>query len=120
MKTTLRVALLGGGTIARLLLEHLRLGPEPRRVEIAGLAGRRPDSPAAGLARDFGIPYVVGREALLALQPQVVVEAASHDAVREYLVPLLDAGVGVVVLSAGALADDKLRQAAELAANRTR
>jgi aspartate dehydrogenase len=45
-----------------------------------------------------------------------VLEAASHEAVREHLVPLLEAGVSVVVLSAGALADDALRAAAERAA----
>jgi aspartate dehydrogenase len=45
-----------------------------------------------------------------------VVEAASHEAVREYLVPLLEAGASVIVLSAGALADDALRAKAEQAA----
>jgi aspartate dehydrogenase len=59
-------------------------------------------------------------EALLALRPAVVVEAASHDAVREHVVPMLESGVGVVVLSAGALADDQLRRSAEDAAQRSR
>jgi aspartate dehydrogenase len=36
--------------------------------------------------------------------------------VREYLVPLLESGIKVVLLSAGALADDSLRGAAERAA----
>jgi aspartate dehydrogenase len=39
--------------------------------------------------------------------------------VREHLVPLLEARIGVVVLSAGALIDEALRQAAERAARRT-
>jgi aspartate dehydrogenase len=55
----------------------------------------------------------------LAARPQAVVEAASHEAVREHLVGILSAGVGVVVLSAGALADDALRAAAEQAARRS-
>jgi len=105
----MRVALLGGGTIARLVLEH-----RPAGIEIVALAGR---SPTSRLAREFGIPYVVGREALLAARPHAVVEAASHEAVREHLVALLDAGVSVVVLSAGALADDHLRAQAERAAS---
>jgi len=62
------------------------------------------------------VPVVEGREALLRLRPQVVLEAASHEAVREHLVPLLKAGVSVIVLSAGALADDSLRRSAEDAA----
>src|ERR1700704_5140890 len=51
--------------------------------------------------------------------PPAVVEAASHDAVREHLVALLEAGIHVVVLSVGALADDRLRHAAEDAARRS-
>jgi aspartate dehydrogenase len=110
----MRVALLGGGTIARLVLEH-----RPSGIEIVALSGRGPGSRGKRLAQEFGIRYVVGREALLAERPAAVVEAASHEAVREHLVPLLDAGVGVVVLSAGALADEALRRSAEAAAARS-
>jgi len=110
----MRVALLGGGTIARLVLEH-----RPAGIEISALVGRGPASRGVALAREFGIPYITGREALLATRPQAVLEAASHEAVRENLIPLLEAGVSVVVLSAGALADDALRRAAEAAAARS-
>ncbi|MGQ0544342.1 MAG: aspartate dehydrogenase [Betaproteobacteria bacterium] len=112
----MRVAVLGGGTIARLMLEHR---DELPGIEFIALAGRGEASRGKALAARFGIAYVAGREALLALRPDAVVEAASHDAVREHLVPLLEAGVGVVVLSAGALADDALRRAAERAAERS-
>ena len=114
----MRVAMLGGGTIARLVLEHARQGDIPG-VQLVAVAGRRALSRGADLSREFNLPYVVGREALLRQRPDAVVEAASHDAVREHLVALLEAGVGVVVLSAGALADDALREAAERAAART-
>jgi aspartate dehydrogenase len=107
----MRVALLGGGTIARLVLEQL-----PPGIEIVALAGRGGSSRAQGLAREFGVFYAENRDQLLATRPAVVVEAASHEAVREHLVPLLNAGVSVVVLSAGALADDALRAGAEGAA----
>jgi aspartate dehydrogenase len=110
----MRVALLGGGTIARLVLEH-----RPAGIEVGALVGRHPASRGASLASEFGIPYMVGRSALLATRPQAVLEAASHEAVREHLVPLLEAGVHVVVLSAGALADDGLRRAAEAASMRS-
>jgi aspartate dehydrogenase len=115
MEDTLRVALLGGGTIARLILEHgRRVGLH--RIEIVGIAGRGPASRGAALAAEFGLKYAPDRASLLALRPKIVVEAASHDAVREHLVELLRGGVGVVVLSAGALADDALRRDAEAAA----
>ena len=107
----MRVALLGGGTIARLVLEHC-----PPGIEIVALAGRSAGSRGERLAREFGVPYVLEREALLAARPAAVIEAASHEAVREHLVPLLAAGVSVVVLSAGALADEVLRADAERAA----
>ncbi|HJS37903.1 MAG TPA: aspartate dehydrogenase [Burkholderiales bacterium] len=114
----MRIALLGAGTIARLVLEYLQRGAL-EGIEVVGLAGRSEASPGKALAAAHSVPYVVGRSALLALRPQVVVEAASHDAVREHLVALLDAGVGVIVLSAGALAEDSLRESAERSARRT-
>jgi aspartate dehydrogenase len=114
----MRIALLGAGTIARLVLQHLERGDLPG-VEVAGIAGRSARSRGAELGRTHRVPFVVGVEALLALRPAVVVEAASHDAVREHVVPMLESGVGVVVLSAGALADDQLRRSAEDAAQRS-
>lgn len=118
MKTTLRVAILGGGTIARLVLEEAQRG-HLAGIEFVGIAGRGPASRGVELARSFGIPYVADRAALIDLKPDVVIEAASHDGVREHLVALLEKGIGVVVLSAGALADDGLRDAAAKAAART-
>ena len=114
----MRIALLGGGTIARLILEHVK-GGTLAGIDVVGLSGRATGSRGEALARQHGVPFVVGRKALLATGPQAVVEAASHDAVREHLVGILEAGVSVVVLSAGALADDPLRTAAEEAARRS-
>jgi aspartate dehydrogenase len=113
----MRIGLIGGGTIARLVLEHVKRG-QLSGLEIVAIMGR-PEAKARGpeLAREFSIPYVRDRAALMAASPQVVVEAASHDAVREHLLPLLQAKIGVVVLSAGALIDDGLRAAAERAAS---
>ena len=117
MQKTLRVALLGGGTIARLVLERSRAGELPG-IQFVALSGRGAASRGAGLAREFGLPYAVGR-AFLEHGPDAVLEAASHEAVRQHLVPLLEAGVTVIVLSAGALADDELRHRAEEAARRS-
>ena len=116
----MRIALIGAGTIVRLVLENIRRG-ELGAFEVVALMGRPGGAPrGAALAREFGVPYVVGRDTLLAARPQAVIEAASHEAVREHLVALLEAGVGVVVLSAGALVDDGLREAAERAAARSK
>ena len=111
----MRLALLGGGTIARLVLQHWRGGGLPG-FEIVAILGRTAKSGSATLAREFSIPYMLERSNLIGATPEVVLEAASHDAVREHLVPLLDARISVIVLSAGALANDVLRSEAERAA----
>jgi aspartate dehydrogenase len=114
-RQSMKIVLLGGGTIARLVLERVAAGALPG-VTIAGVMGRQPGSRAADLARQFAVPYLLGVEAVRALRPDAVLEAASHEAVRQHLVALLRGGVSVVVLSAGALADRALHEAAEAAA----
>jgi aspartate dehydrogenase len=115
----MRIALIGGGTIARLVLEQVRAG-KLGRFEVVALMGRPGGAPRARvLAREFSVNYVETREALLASRPDAAIEAASHQAVREHLVALLDAGIGVVVLSAGALIDDALRESAQRASHKT-
>jgi aspartate dehydrogenase len=114
----MRIALLGGGTIAHLVLEHLGRGDLPG-IEVVAVAGRSAGSRGAALARAHSVPFVVGCQGLLALRPQAIVEAASHEAVRSHLVDMLEAGISVIVLSAGALADDRLRSNAESASMRS-
>jgi aspartate dehydrogenase len=115
-RIAMKLGLLGGGTIARLVLGHAREGKLPG-VEICALCGRRPDSRAASLAAEFAVPFVLGAGGLRSARPGVVLEAASHEAVREHVVRLLEDGVSVIVLSAGALADETLRASAERAAS---
>ena len=114
----MKLGLLGGGTIARLVLQQMQGGQLPG-VSIAALCGRSEHSKGAQLARAHGLRYVVGVRALSAERPDAVLEAASHEAVREGLVVLLEAGIPVIVLSAGALADARLQAEAEAAARRS-
>jgi len=113
----MRLVLLGGGTIARLVLEHLQRG-ELDGVEVVAVVGRSAASRAATLGREFRVPFVAGLEAALEHRPDVVLEAASHEAVQAHLLPMLEGGLAVIVLSAGALCDDGLRTEAESAAAR--
>jgi aspartate dehydrogenase len=110
----MRVGLLGGGVIARLFLEHVRRG-EMRDAEIVAIAGRGGTSRGQALAREFGAPFVVGVRDLIAARPEIVIEAASHQAVREHVEALLSSGIAVIVLSGGALCDDELRERLERA-----
>jgi aspartate dehydrogenase len=114
----MRVAVLGAGTIAGLMLRAWRGGALPG-IDVVGIGARHGSARAIALAAQTGVPAVVGRQALLDLGAHVVLEAAGHEAVREHLVCLLEAGASVVVLSAGALVDDALRAAAEEAAKRS-
>ena len=115
----MRIGLLGGGVIGRLFLEQLRDDPMDG-AEVVAIAGRAPGSRGAGLAREFGVPFVVGGAELAAHKPDLVIEAASHDAVREYAEKLLDQRIAVMLLSGGALADDDLRGRLEHAARANR
>lgn len=111
----MRIGLLGGGTIARLFLEQIRAGGIPD-AEVVAVVGRGERSRAGTLAAQFAVPYVVGTDALVAARPDVVVEAASHEAVREHGEKLLANRIALIVLSGGALVDDALRQRLENAA----
>lgn len=114
----MKLALLGGGAIARLVLRHWRQGGLPG-IEVTVICGRSTTSSSAALAREASLAYVCSTPELIGAAPDVVLEAASHAAVSEKLVPLLEAGISVVVLSAGALADDDLRAKAAHAAARS-
>ena len=108
----MRIGIIGGGVIARLVLEHIR-GGALGDMQVVAIAGRSERSKGRPLAAAFGVPYVIGLDALVAAGPEVVVEAASHDAVREHAEPLLARGVSFVALSGGALCDDALRERLE-------
>ncbi len=114
----MRVAILGGGTIARLFLEHIERG-ELGDSHVVAIVGRSDRSRGMPLAAEHGVAFVTSLGDLLKHKPEVVVEAASHEAVREYCALLLDAGVAVIVLSCGALCDDALRARLEESANRS-
>jgi aspartate dehydrogenase len=111
----MRVGIIGGGTIARLFLEHIRRG-DLGDSQVVAIVGRSDKSRGKPLADQYNVPFVTSFDALMAAKPEVVVEAASHEAVREYGETLLKRGIPVIVLSGGALAQDDLRNSLEAAA----
>ncbi len=84
------------------------------------MAGRGGASRGKPLADEHGIAYVTTFAGLLAYRPEVVVEAASHEAVRDFGEALLNNGIALIVLSGGALCDDVLRARLEAAAMKSR
>ena len=111
----MRVALIGGGTIASLFVDHIRRGDlgDARVVAIMGRGGASRGKP---LAEGNQIAFVTTLDELLKQRPDVVVEAASQGAVREFGETLLENGVALIMLSGGALCDDALRARLEAAA----
>jgi len=111
----MRIGIIGGGVIARLFLEHIERG-DMGVASVVAIQGRSTASRGKTLAEQYRVPFVTGLDELIAARPQVVIEAASHDAVRDFAKPLLKQGIAVIVLSGGALCDDALRARLEAAA----
>ena len=111
----MRIGIIGGGAIARLFLEHIRRG-DMGEAEVAAIQGRSETSRGKALAAAYQVPYVTSLQALVEKRPAMVIEAASHDAVRACAEPLLKRGIAVMILSGGALCDDALRARLESAA----
>ena len=101
--TAARIALIGYGAIAEEIVRCL-----DEREELAALAGimvrpervRQFEQKAAGR---FAI--VAALPALLDFQPDIVIEAAGHEAVSRFGADVLHQGVDLLVASVGALAD---------------
>ncbi|MBT0668143.1 aspartate dehydrogenase [Novosphingobium profundi] len=101
-----RIGLIGDGGISRAVREALGAGSS-----IVGILAR---CPREGLDEDLRVESVAG---LLARRPDVIVECAGHEAVRAYGADVLRAGLTLMIVSTGALADptlaDELARAAE-------
>ena len=102
----MRLALIGFGGIARVIAETLR---GDGNVELVAVAARPAHREA--IVRTLGrVPVVNDARELIETKPEVVVECASHDAFLTYAEPLLGAGICLVALSVGVLADRGYRE----------
>ena len=118
----MRLGLIGFGNIATTLLALLARTDAAPLERLAVLA--RPGSAArtqarladefAGVAREDGV--VTDAAGLLAAGCDLVVECAGHAAVVAHVPPVLRAGVDVVLVSIGALADPDLEASLRAAA----
>ena len=72
--------------------------------ELVGVTSRSPES-AQKAAEAVGCTVCADVDALLALEPEYIVEAASVESVRAMAIPVLKRGVNLVILSIGAFAD---------------
>ena len=104
MHDPLRVGLVGFGAIARGVVRLLRAEDD---VDLVGALVAD-----QGKSRDETAPKIFASvEELLEQRPEVVVELAGHAALRSYGPPILRAGVDLMLVSVGALAEPAVEQA---------
>ena len=94
-----RVGLLGFGAIGTSLAELVAQDPATS-IELVGALVRDP-----GRRRLQPLPLLGSLDELLELRPDVVAEAAGHEALRAYGPACLRASIPLVLLSVGALAE---------------
>ncbi len=107
MEKKIRVGLIGCGVIGGFVLDAFAAGKmNPHQLV---MICQRSDRPAERKkALDLGIKWVTNAEALWNEKPDVIVEAASHEALEEHGVRILRAGMDLVPVSIGALVDSGL------------
>lgn len=103
------IALIGCGSIGRTVLKEL-----PRqfgdRVRVAAVLVRRLDILADAPELSARSALVTSPEEMLQRAPDLVIECASHQAVRQYGCAVLAAGRDLMIVSTGVLADERLHQ----------
>ena len=107
-------ALIGFGAVGRRVAELVAEGAAGEAT-IVGVLVRDPSRYEAEAAA-LGIPFVASARALADLNPDVVLEAGGHAAFRAHVPDLLRAGLDVIAISVGALADPALLADVEAAA----
>ena len=99
-----KVGLIGCGAIGTVLAEAI----ERKLVECRELVVYDVDPSKAQklkAAIDFPVIIVDSIDELLAQKPKVIVEAASQQAVKEYIKKIVSSGTELIVMSTGALLD---------------
>jgi len=107
-----RIALIGYGAMARSLQASL-LRSEAGVAVAAVLVPAEFAPPASEIA---GLELFHDVADLVAWRPSLVVECASHDAVRDFVPTLLRNGIDTIIVSTGSLADKSLFDDLEVAA----
>jgi len=108
-----RLAIIGCGAIGSVLVEAICGGSV--KAELVALMDMYPEK-CENLVKSFcrellNTAICRDLECLLNAKPQLVVEAASQQSVKEYIPAILSHGISVVVLSVGALLDENTLKA---------
>ena len=101
MKT--KFGIVGCGFLGNIVADAWKKGLLPD-YELVGVTSRT-RAKAEAVAEKTGCAVCDDVDALLALQPEYIVETASVEAVRAMAIPVLKQSVNLVVISIGAFAD---------------
>jgi len=105
-KKRLKIALIGYGAIGQMLFDVFRQQKAP--LDIVGVLVRTGRAKAVQKKLGAKVAVVESLKALLKTKPDVVVEAASQDAVRDFGEAVLKKGIDLMVIATGAYGDPKL------------
>lgn len=105
-KKRLKIALIGYGAISQTLFDLFAAKKPP--IDIVGVLVREGRIKATQKKVGPEVAVVDSLKALLKLDPDVVVEAASQQAVRDWGETILKKGVDFMVIATGAYGDPKL------------
>lgn len=112
----LRTGIIGGGAIGSYILDAL-MENKVENCEAIVLSGRSEKSRGKDKVLSYGLSWVTDPVEMLNYDLDVIVEAASHEALEQYGLDILKTGVDFVPVSLGALVDgDLLRRLREAAA----
>jgi aspartate dehydrogenase len=107
-----RALVIGCGAIGRIVATSFAGDPDVRITHVLEHPAKK-----AQLAAALGPGVqVIGSLAELTPLPDIAIECAGHGAVLEYVIPLLERGVHVALVSVGALAEPGLPERIEAAA----
>jgi aspartate dehydrogenase len=105
-----KIALIGYGAIAKIVVDKLKEHDPNEEVRIMGVLVREGRIDEVQRSVGDNISVVSAIDDLIRLTPNIVVECAGQGAVADYGKSVLQAGLDLMIISTGALADDKLRQ----------
>lgn len=104
----LKIAVIGCGAIGSFVIEQLNAEPA---IEVTAVFSVPPPATCS-------VPVVTSMDELLSTGPELVVECAGHQALRECGEAVIRAGVDLLVVSVGALSDAALERSLREAASK--
>jgi aspartate dehydrogenase len=105
-----KIALIGYGAIARIVIDKLKEHDPAGDVRLMGILVRENRVEDVQQVVGKNISVVSTIDDLIRLTPKFIVECAGQGAVAEYGEAVLKAGLDLMIISTGALADESLRR----------